>query len=91
MLAWTIYASFLGALALILLPGSRAAWARIIALLTTLVTFAITLTAFIEYRTGELLTVLNGDKCVIWRQLISPGQLTKSARLLFRLARKSEM
>ena len=59
MLAWTIYASFLGALALILLPGNRASWARIIALLTTLVTFAITLTAFIEYRTGELLTVTN--------------------------------
>jgi NADH-quinone oxidoreductase subunit M len=59
MLAWTIYISFIGALALILLPGSRAAWARIVALLTTLVTFAITLTAFIQHRTGEMLTVAN--------------------------------
>jgi NADH-quinone oxidoreductase subunit M len=59
MLAWTIYISFIGALALILLPGSRAAWARIVALLTTLVTFAITLTAFIQHRTGEMLTVTN--------------------------------
>jgi NADH-quinone oxidoreductase subunit M len=59
MLAWTIYTSFIGALALTLLPGSRAAWARIVALLTTLITFAITLTAFIQHRTGELLTVTN--------------------------------
>ena len=42
MLAWTIYISFLGALALFLLPSRRAAWARIVALLTT----------------GEMLTVV---------------------------------
>jgi NADH-quinone oxidoreductase subunit M len=57
MLAWTIYISFLGALALFLLPSRRAAWARIFALLTNIVTFAITLTAFIQHRTGEMLTV----------------------------------
>ncbi len=57
MLAWTIYISFFGALALFLLPASRAAWARIVALLTTIATFAITLTAFIQHRTGEMLTV----------------------------------
>jgi NADH-quinone oxidoreductase subunit M len=57
MLAWTIYISFLGALALFLLPSRRAAWARIFALLTTIVTFAIALTAFIQHRTGEMLTV----------------------------------
>jgi len=57
MLAWTIYISLLGALALFLLPARSAPWARIVALLTTLVTFAITLTAFIQHRTGEMLTV----------------------------------
>jgi NADH-quinone oxidoreductase subunit M len=57
MLAWTIYISFLGALALFLLPSRRAAWARIVALLTTTATFAITLTAFIQHRTGEMLAV----------------------------------
>lgn len=57
MLAWTIYISFFGALALFLLPARRAAWARIVALLTTIATFAITLTAFIQHRTGEMLTV----------------------------------
>ncbi|MGA7156238.1 MAG: NADH-quinone oxidoreductase subunit M [Acidobacteriaceae bacterium] len=57
MLAWTIYISFLGALALFLLPSSRAAWARSIALLSALATFAIALTAFIQHRSGEVFTV----------------------------------
>ena len=59
MLAWTIYISFLGALALFLLPARRAAWARIVALLTTIVTFAIALKAFIDHRTGEMLPVVH--------------------------------
>ena len=59
MLAWTIYISFLGALALFLLPSRRAAWARIVALLTTIVTFTIALKAFIDHRTGEMLTVVH--------------------------------
>ncbi|MGA8939833.1 MAG: NADH-quinone oxidoreductase subunit M, partial [Acidobacteriaceae bacterium] len=57
MLAWTIYISFLGALALFLLPSHRAVWARILALITSLATFAIALTAFIQHRSGELFTV----------------------------------
>jgi len=57
MLAWTIYISFLGALALLLLPKGSAALARSLALLTAVVTFAITLVAFVQHRTGELLTV----------------------------------
>jgi NADH-quinone oxidoreductase subunit M len=57
MLAWTIYISFLGALALLLLPSRRAAWARILALVTSLITFALTLTAFIQHRSGEMFTV----------------------------------
>src|SRR5580704_5316212 len=57
MLAWTIYISFLGALLLILLPKGSAAAARILALLTALATFAITLVSFLQQRTGEMLTV----------------------------------
>jgi NADH-quinone oxidoreductase subunit M len=58
MLAWTIYISFLGALALFLLPSRRAAWARIVALLTTTITFTLALSAFIQHRTGAMLTVV---------------------------------
>src|ERR1035437_6859969 len=57
MLAWTIYISFLGAILLLLLPKGSAAAARILALLTALVTFAITLVSFLQHRTGEMLTV----------------------------------
>ena len=57
MLAWTIYISFLGAAAQLLLPRGRTAWARILALLTAVAGFAITLTYFLLHRTGEMLTV----------------------------------
>jgi NADH-quinone oxidoreductase subunit M len=57
MLAWTIYLSFLGAAALFLLPARKAAWARVLALLTNTATFALALTAFIQHRTGEMLPV----------------------------------
>jgi NADH-quinone oxidoreductase subunit M len=57
MLAWTIYISFLGALLLLLLPKGNVAAARILALLTALITFAITLVSFLQHRTGEMLTV----------------------------------
>jgi NADH-quinone oxidoreductase subunit M len=57
MLAWTIYISFLGALALLLLPKGSIASARILALLTAVAAFAITVTAFVQHRTGEMLTV----------------------------------
>ncbi len=59
MLAWTIYISFLGALALLLLPSRSAALVRILALVTTLGTFAITLTAFLQHRSGEMFTVVD--------------------------------
>ncbi|MHB8389349.1 MAG: complex I subunit 4 family protein [Acidobacteriaceae bacterium] len=61
MLAWTIYISFLGALALLLLPKGSAALARILALLAAVVAFAITLTYFLEHRTGEMLTVTDAS------------------------------
>jgi len=57
MLAWTIYISFLGALALLLLPKASTTAARILALLTAAAGFAIGLTAFLGHRTGELITV----------------------------------
>ena len=59
MLAWTIYISFLGALVLLLLPSRSAALVRVLALTTTLVTFAITLTAFLQHRSGEMFTVVD--------------------------------
>ncbi len=59
MLAWTIYISFFGALALLLLPSRSAALVRVLALVTTLVTFAITLTAFLQHRSGEMFTIVD--------------------------------
>jgi len=57
MLAWTIYISFLGAAAMFLLPKGNAALARALALLTAVAGFAIALTAFVQHRTGEMLTI----------------------------------
>jgi NADH-quinone oxidoreductase subunit M len=59
MLAWTIYLSFFGALALLLLPSRNVTLVRILALVTSLITFAITLVAFIQHRSGEMFTVVN--------------------------------
>ena len=57
MLAWTIYISFLGAAAMFLLPKGSVALARILALLTAVAGFALALTAFVQHRSGEMLTV----------------------------------
>jgi NADH-quinone oxidoreductase subunit M len=57
MLAWTIYISFLGAAGLLLLPKGSVAAARVLALLTAIAGFAITLSVFLHHRTGELITV----------------------------------
>lgn len=57
MLAWTIYISFLGALVLMLLPRGKAGLARAVAMLTAVAGFAVALTAFIESKAGELVTV----------------------------------
>jgi NADH-quinone oxidoreductase subunit M len=56
-LAWTIYASFLGAAAVLLRPGSRPRFTRWAALLTSLVGFALTLSAVIHFQPGSLLLV----------------------------------
>jgi NADH-quinone oxidoreductase subunit M len=57
MLAATIYISFLGAIAQLLLPKSRPAAARILALLTAIAGAAIAITAFLQHRTGEIFTI----------------------------------
>ena len=57
MLAWTIYLSFLGALITLLVGNKRPQVARAIALLIALATLAIAITAVVQYRPGEILTV----------------------------------
>src|SRR3984885_673260 len=57
MLAWTIYISFLGALALLLMPKAGARAVRPIALLTAMAGFAIAVIAVCRYTPGEVLTV----------------------------------
>jgi NADH-quinone oxidoreductase subunit M len=57
MLSGTIYISFFGAVCLLLLPRGSMASARILALLTAMAGFGITLTYFLQHRTGEMLTI----------------------------------
>ena len=57
MLAWTIYISFLGALVLMLLPKSFVRAARVLALLTVVAGFAVTLIGFVQQRSGDLVTI----------------------------------
>src|SRR5215472_10690975 len=57
MLAWTIYISFLGVLALMLLKVSAQA-ARIIALLTAVAGLAVTIAGFTHLRTGMMTTIV---------------------------------
>jgi NADH-quinone oxidoreductase subunit M len=55
MLAWTIYVSFAGALAARLAPTKQAA--RILALLTALAGFALSVVALIHWQPGQILTI----------------------------------
>ena len=57
MLAWTIYISFLGALALMLLPKGFVRAARVLALLVAVAGFAVTVAGFVEQQSGGLVTV----------------------------------
>jgi NADH-quinone oxidoreductase subunit M len=57
MLGWTIYISFLGALALTLVPKGNVRAARVVALLSAVAGFAIALSGALQYRPGEILTV----------------------------------
>ena len=58
MLAWTIYISFLGVLVLLLLPKNSVQAARVLALLTAVAGFMVTLRGFWDHRSGELVTVV---------------------------------
>lgn len=57
MLAWTIYISFLGALALTLLPKENARAARTVAILTALAGFVIAAVGFVQFKAGEIVTI----------------------------------
>src|SRR3954466_1707123 len=57
MLAWTIYISFLGAAAMLLLPKRAASAARSLALFVAIFGFCIALSAFLRHRTGAYFTV----------------------------------
>ena len=57
MLAWTIYISFLGVLVLLLLPRGAVRAARILALVTAMAGFGVTLCGLAQHRSGELATV----------------------------------
>src|SRR6185437_9094372 len=57
MLAWTIYISFIGAAALLLLPRGSTTSARLLALLTAVAGFAVALASFLLHRPGDLLTI----------------------------------
>jgi len=57
MLAWTIYLSFLGALAALLAGNKRPQAVRIIALLTAVAGLGIATAAVVQYQPGETLTI----------------------------------
>jgi NADH-quinone oxidoreductase subunit M len=58
MLAWTIYLSFLGAVAVTLTPAKSPAVARLTALLTGLAGLAIAVVAVLQDRSGQLITIV---------------------------------
>jgi NADH-quinone oxidoreductase subunit M len=58
MLAWTIYISFLGALALVLGPKNKPRLARVVALLAAAASLGVAIAGAFRYRPGELLTVV---------------------------------
>ena len=58
MLAWTIYLSFLGAVAVTLTPSKSPAVARFTALLTGLAGLGIAIVAVLQDRSGQLITIV---------------------------------
>ncbi len=61
MLAWTIYISFLGVLALMLLPKGNASAARKVALLSAGAGLLVALAGFVQFKAGETVTVADCD------------------------------
>ena len=58
MLAWTIYLSFIGAVAVAIMPVNSPSVARITALLTTLAGLGIAIASVAHERTGQLITIV---------------------------------
>jgi NADH-quinone oxidoreductase subunit M len=61
MLAWTIYISFLGVLALTLLPKENPSAARKVAMLTAGAGFLVALAGFVKFEAGEIVSVTDLD------------------------------
>lgn len=57
MLAWTVYISFLGVLALMLLPKSAVREARAVGLFSALGGLLVALAGFLHFKAGEILTI----------------------------------
>ena len=57
MLAWAVYTSFIGAALVLLLPGSNARAARVVALLTAVLGLALALAGVVQARAGEIETI----------------------------------
>jgi NADH-quinone oxidoreductase subunit M len=57
MLAWTIYISFIGAAALMLLPRHNASMARAVAMLAAVTGFGFALAGILEIKGGEITTI----------------------------------
>ncbi|MGN6554603.1 MAG: complex I subunit 4 family protein [Verrucomicrobiota bacterium] len=61
MLAWTIYISFIGALALMLLPKDNARAARAVALAASVAGCFFAVLGFAEFKAGEIVTLANAS------------------------------
>src|SRR6266705_3449916 len=57
MLAWAVYTSFIGAALVLLLPGSNARAARVVALLTAVLGLALALAGVVQATAGEIETI----------------------------------
>ena len=58
MLAWTVYISFLGVLALMFLPKGNASAARKVAMLSAAAGLLVAVAGFVRFKAGEILTVV---------------------------------
>ena len=80
MMAWTIYISFLGAVALLLMPRGNAAAARAVALLTATTGRAIALTELVQQRTGAMVTVTRLPGTMAGKSVSRPARVAVKMR-----------
>ena len=66
MLAWTIYLSFIGAVAVTLTPAKSPVVARLTALLTALAGLGIAIAAVLQDRSGQLITIVRTPWIPSW-------------------------